>query len=215
MGARQHAKVVCNILKSSKHTCNSVEVVGFVDDNPELHGATLLGLPILGKFTDLPNLKEQLQLDAAIMGISNRFMNVRRKYFERFRQLGFKTVNAIHNAAVIDPEATLGVGIVLNPSCVVNTFAKVGDNVVAYSGSTIEHEDIIDNNVYLGPGVNMASGVQVGEDTFLGAGTKVIPDIAIGKNVTVGAGSVVVEDIPDNSIAVGAPARVIKTKWMK
>ena len=43
------------------------------------------------------------------------------------------------------------------------------------------------------------------------AGAKLVGNIEIGNNVVIGAGAVVSRDIPDNSVAVGVPARVIKT----
>lgn len=52
----------------------------------------------------------------------------------------------------------------------------------------------------------------IGDDVSLGASVTVIGPVRIGNNVTVGAGAVVVKDLPDNCIAVGNPARVIKYK---
>lgn len=52
----------------------------------------------------------------------------------------------------------------------------------------------------------------IGNDVTLGANVTLIGYIRIGNNVTIGAGSVVVKDIPDNAIAVGNPAKVIKYK---
>ncbi len=51
----------------------------------------------------------------------------------------------------------------------------------------------------------------IGNNVTLGANVVIIGDIHIGDNVTIGAGSVVVKDIPSYSIAVGNPARVVKT----
>lgn len=51
----------------------------------------------------------------------------------------------------------------------------------------------------------------IGDNVTLGANVVIIGDVKIGNNVVIGAGSVVVKDIPDNSVAVGNPARVIKT----
>ena len=49
-----------------------------------------------------------------------------------------------------------------------------------------------------------------GNDVWIGGGVKVMPGVTIGNNVVIGGGSVVVKDIPDNSIAVGNPCKVIK-----
>ena len=51
----------------------------------------------------------------------------------------------------------------------------------------------------------------IGNNVTLGANVVIIGDINIGDNVIIGAGSVVVKDIPSNSIAVGNPAKVIKS----
>lgn len=211
IGARQHAKVVCSLLRSSSRSRREVELVGFLDDDTALLGKELLGLPILGPFKELLRFKDKLKLQAAIMGISNRHMRVRTEYFATISKLGMGRVNAIHDSAVVDPTAKLGVGVVLNPLCVVNAFASIGDNFVAYSGSTVEHEDVIGDNVYLGPGVNFASGVKIGDNTFIGAGVKIIPDISVGSNVVIGAGSVVIENVRDNAVVVGAPGREVRS----
>lgn len=51
----------------------------------------------------------------------------------------------------------------------------------------------------------------IGDNVNLGVNVTIIGDIRIGNNVVIGGGSVVVKDIPDNSVAVGNPCRVIKT----
>ncbi|WP_373033575.1 DapH/DapD/GlmU-related protein [Sulfurovum sp.] len=53
--------------------------------------------------------------------------------------------------------------------------------------------------------------VKIGDNVFIGASSTVLPGVIIGNNVIVGAGSIVVSDIPDNSIVVGNPAKVIDT----
>lgn len=52
----------------------------------------------------------------------------------------------------------------------------------------------------------------IGDNVSLGANVTIIGNVHIGNNVTIGAGSVVVKDLPDNCVAVGNPARVIKMK---
>lgn len=53
--------------------------------------------------------------------------------------------------------------------------------------------------------------VTIGNRVFVGAETVILPNVTIGNNVIIGANSTVTHDIPDNSVAVGSPARVICT----
>lgn len=55
-----------------------------------------------------------------------------------------------------------------------------------------------------------AKPVHIGNDVWIGGNVTILPGVCIGNNVVVGAGAVVTKDIPDNSLALGVPARVIK-----
>jgi acetyltransferase-like isoleucine patch superfamily enzyme len=55
-------------------------------------------------------------------------------------------------------------------------------------------------------------GILVDDGAWLGFGVIVLSGVTIGKGAVVGAGSVVTKDIPDNAIAVGVPARVVKIR---
>jgi acetyltransferase-like isoleucine patch superfamily enzyme len=52
--------------------------------------------------------------------------------------------------------------------------------------------------------------VVIGDGSWLGHGAVVLPGVTIGKHVVIGANSVVTKDIPDFSVAVGSPAKVIR-----
>ncbi|HEX2602782.1 MAG TPA: sugar O-acetyltransferase, partial [Gemmatimonadaceae bacterium] len=53
--------------------------------------------------------------------------------------------------------------------------------------------------------------ISVGDRVWIGGGTIVLPGITIGNDATIGAGSVVTSDIPANALAVGNPARVLRS----
>ena len=56
-----------------------------------------------------------------------------------------------------------------------------------------------------------AKPITIGDNVWLGGGVIVCPGVTIGDNSVIGAGSVVTRDVPPNSVAVGNPARVIRT----
>lgn len=87
----------------------------------------------------------------------------------------------------------------------------LGDHVSAADVSFITH----DGGVWVfrqeWPEVELFGPITVGNNVFLGAGVRVLPGVTIGDNVIVGAGAIVVRDIPSNCVAVGQPARPIRT----
>ncbi|PNY29081.1 Uncharacterized protein TCAP_01011 [Tolypocladium capitatum] len=60
-------------------------------------------------------------------------------------------------------------------------------------------------------GVEYARSVTIGDDCWIGGNTTIMPGVTIGKGCTIGAGSVVTKAIPDFSVAIGSPAKVVKT----
>jgi acetyltransferase-like isoleucine patch superfamily enzyme len=58
--------------------------------------------------------------------------------------------------------------------------------------------------------VNTRKPVKIGDRCWIGANSIILPGVTIGNNVVIGAGSVVTKDIPDNVVAVGSPAKIIR-----
>lgn len=54
--------------------------------------------------------------------------------------------------------------------------------------------------------------VSVGNNVWLGDNVVILPGVTVGNNVTVGANAVVTKDLPDNCVAAGVPARIIRIK---
>ena len=83
-------------------------------------------------------------------------------------------------------------GVVINPLTV------IGDNCSFHQGVTVGVR-----NTYTDVPV-------IGNNVTVGAGAKLLGDIKIGNNVVIGANAVVLTDVPNDSIAVGIPAKVFK-----
>ena len=64
-------------------------------------------------------------------------------------------------------------------------------------------------------GVEHGEAITIGDDCWIGGGTVICPGVTIGNRCIIGAGSVVVKDIPDDSVAAGNPARIIRRTPIK
>ena len=100
------------------------------------------------------------------------------------------------------PGAKIGRRVFLDHAIgvVIGETAIIGNDVLIYQGVTLG-------------GVSLEKGVKrhptIEDGAVIGAGAKILGDIVIGKNCRIGSNSVVVKNVPDESTAVGIPARVI------
>ena len=83
-------------------------------------------------------------------------------------------------------------------------FITDGVKFINHDGGVLLFRNII-------PELEIAKPITIGNNVYIGNNVIILPGVSIGNNVVVGAGAVVTKDIPDNSVVVGVPARVIKT----
>lgn len=95
-------------------------------------------------------------------------------------------------------------------------YVNIGSNVLigAYSyiiGGLIHRFDRIDVPI-IAQGKSSKGGVVIEDNVWLGAGVTILNGVEIGRDSIIGAGSVVTKNIPEHSIAVGVPAKVIRKR---
>jgi len=103
--------------------------------------------------------------------------------------------------------------------CQLGVGTKIGNKVsLGYGGLAIviHGSSIIGDNVSVGTCVTIGGTTKkygvptIGDNTIISTGAKILGPIKIGKNCVIGANAVVLDDVPDNCVAVGVPARIIK-----
>jgi sugar O-acyltransferase (sialic acid O-acetyltransferase NeuD family) len=204
LGAGGHAQVIADALLLRRVNGDTLELMGYLDDNPALWGQCLLGLPVLGSLAQLPSIPHE----AIIIGIGHNA--TRRDVFAILQTQGERFVTAIHPTATLSPFAAVGAGSVLCAGAIVNPGTVIGDNVILNTGCTIDHHSHIGAHSHVAPGTHLGGQVQVGEGALVGIGATVLPRCCVGAWSTVGAGAVVVHDVPPGATVVGVPARTLQ-----
>lgn len=204
IGGGGHCKVVIDAIKKQ----NKYDIVGITDKKNM--GSKILDVPVIGHDDILNQLLNKGVTNALITVGSVKNNIPRLNLYNELCKLGFDFVNVIHPKAIMGEEVVLGKGNVVLAGCIINSCAVIGNNCIINTGSIVEHDCVIGDHVHIAPGAKVAGGVKIGKASYIGLGANVIQGIKIGENCIIGAGAVVINDIPDNSLAVGIPAKVIK-----
>ncbi|MGI9621806.1 MAG: acyltransferase [Acidimicrobiales bacterium] len=139
----------------------------------------------------------------------------------------------IGDGTIIAPNVSLSAGIGPDQELLSDRIVEIGHRVLIGRGSSIVgHSNIVvEDDVFFGPNVYVTdqnhgaespdlpigrqsapeAPVRIGWGSWLGTNVAVMPGVTIGRRVSVGAGSVVTRDLPDDCVAVGAPARVVES----
>lgn len=202
-GAGGHGRVVAEIIEQG----GVHRIVGFVDDDPTLQGHCVGDYPILGDRSALQRLRDR-GVEGCILAIGSN--SVRSALASLAKGLGLELITVIHPSAHISPGATIGEGSVVEACTVIKTGSSIGPLAIINSCVSIGHDVVLGEGVHISPGVSIGGWVEIGEGAHIGMGASVIPRVRIGKNVVVGANAAVIRDLPDNVVAVGVPARIIR-----
>lgn len=89
------------------------------------------------------------------------------------------------------------------------TCLEIGNHVTCVYTHFLTHD--ASPKKFIGYDCNKIGRIVIGDYVFVGLKSIIMPNVHIGSRVVIGAGSVVTKDIPDNSVAVGNPAKVICT----
>jgi acetyltransferase EpsM len=194
-GASGHCKVIIDIIRS-----NGDHVTKVFDDDKSIK--KILDIDLSNDFSK-SEFKNNL-----IISIGNNY--TRRAIAQSLKDNMFCVLK--HASSIIDKNSIIDIGTVVMAGVVINASTEVGRHCIINTSSSIDHDCIIEDYVHISPKATLCGNVSVGRLSHIGAGSVVIQGVKIGENVTIGAGSVILKDIPDNSIVVGNPGKIIKLK---
>lgn len=189
-GASGHGKVIADIAAA-----NGIKIKAFIDQ--DITKSECYGFPVLN---NLPEDKEKL-----VISIGNNL--TRKKISEQIKNsIGI----LIHPKSIVSDSVNIEEGTVVMGGVVINANTTIGKHCIINTNASVDHDCMIEDFVHISPNSALAGGVKVGEGSQIGIGASVIQGIKIGKWCVIGAGAVIIADIPDYSVVVGNPGRIIK-----
>jgi len=208
VGAGGFAREVLEIFKDQNKVSTAWNILGFIDENEELHGKIINSYTVLGGLDWIK--KHKSNNFGCVVAIGT--CETRKQVVERLQKIGVNFYNAVHPSVIMSEFVELGQGVIICAGSILTVNIKIENHVHIDTNCTIAHDAVIGDYCRLNPGVKINGSNRLGEGVYVGTGTTFIQQVSVGSWSTIGAGSVVTKDIPEKAVAVGVPARVVKRR---
>jgi sugar O-acyltransferase (sialic acid O-acetyltransferase NeuD family) len=186
-------------------------VLGFVDDNPKLHGTEQCNIPVLGGFDWLEQNSDKNY--EVICGVGNP--RSRKAIASYATDLGLNFCILVHPNARISRWVELGAGTIITAGTILTTQIKIGPHTIVNLDTTIGHDTLIGAYCNINPGCHISGCVKIGDGVYFGTGAVIVHGKSVGDWSVIGAGAAVGIDIPSHVTAVGVPCRVVKNHQLE
>lgn len=199
LGAKQLLEVT--------HLLDDIEVVGLIDDDPDLLGVRLGGVEVIGGFDALAGLVTRNEIDGVALSFHSE---IRKKVHQRL-----KTELDVRILPLVDPRAIVGMGVTIEDGALVEAGAVIGPGTVVGEGAIVDVGAVVAHDCFLGPFSHLSPGcalsgvVHLQENVLVGVGASLNSTITVGSGVIITPGSAVMNDVPADVVVSGVPARII------
>jgi sugar O-acyltransferase (sialic acid O-acetyltransferase NeuD family) len=203
IGAGGFAREAAETARAIHSVDGSVALLGFLDDDPTLHGTTAGGIPVLGPLEAIAD-----QPDAAVVVAVGRpdAYTVRRDLVARLALPADRYATLVHPGASVGSTCSVGAGTVVLAQVVMTAGVTVGAHVAVMPQVVLPHDVWVDDYATLASGVRLGGGVYVGTGAYIASGVCVREGRRIGAWSMVGMGSTVLMDVPAERVWYGSPA---------
>jgi sugar O-acyltransferase (sialic acid O-acetyltransferase NeuD family) len=205
LGAGGLGREVMFLLAGINAKIKRYDILGFIDNTPDLQGKKINNFPVLGDNSWLINYPDKINV---VVAVANS--KARRQIVEKLcdnKNISFP--NIIADDVIYSDTVNIGKGCIISFSSILTVNISIGDFVIINGNCGIGHDVIIQDFVTLYGNVNVSGNVSIGTGVEIGVGTRIIQNKKIGDNAIVGIGSVVIRNVPSNCTVFGIPAKPI------
>lgn len=202
IGAGGHANSILSLIQELKN----YKVLGFFDDFRDNGKSFHPDFRVLGSYRDA--FTKEFKHSSIAVGIGHPLVK-RSELFNAGLNSG-KTVPVLrHPNALIDSRVQIGLGTQLHIGCIVRSGSIIEENVIINTGAVVDHDNRIGAHSSISPSATLCGSVTIGQYCFVGAGAVILPGITVGEKSIIGAGAVVIKDVPESTLCIGNPGRIV------
>lgn len=183
------------------------EILGYLDDNEQLHHTFINNYEVLGNISKAKLFSKDIKFVFTIG--SEKSFKKREKIFASLEIDENRVVSIIHPTARISKSAKIGVGSIIFPNVVVCSNVIMEDFCIILSNSVINHDCYLGKYSILASSVNLAGGVHIESVCYIGASASIKNQITVKTGTLIGMGSVILRNTNSHSVIVGNPGKSI------
>lgn len=185
------------------------EVVAFAVEKKYRKMKELRGIPVID-FEDIEKIYPVSEYEVFVAITYVKLNRERRRLYEICKQKGYVCATYVSSHSFFWKNAEVGENCFIFEDNTVQYHAKIGNNVVLWSGNHIGHRTIIEDDVWLTSHDVISGFCHIGRGCFIGVNVSVGDNVIIAEDVIVGAGSVTVKSLTKRAgIYIGSPAKLM------
>ncbi len=205
-GLAQEVHIIAKKINSVDGRWDEIVYIDDVNDISELQGRRVY------KFEEL--LKTYTKKDLEIV-IAVGEPAVREMMYQKVKEHDIKLVSLIHPGIYLDETTSIGEGVVICEGATITSNVTIEDNSYVQAHAVIGHDIQIGKHTIIGSNCQIGGADVIGDRVFMGFLSGTTDHIQIGDDVFISAGAIVFKDLPDEVVAVGNPARIMKKNEQK
>lgn len=186
------------------------EVIAFTVDRERLVDERFLGLPVV----PFDEVREHYPPDQFAMFVAlgySRMNRVREEHYLSAKAMGYELVSYISTKATVWPASEIGDNCFVMEDVIVHPFAKVGNDVILWSGAHIGHGSDIGDHCFISSRTAISGNVTVEPNCFFGTNSTIRDYLTIRRQTVVGAGAVILKSTQERGVYLARNAELLAT----
>jgi len=190
---------------------SNYEVVGFSAERDFQKNQTLFGLPVV-PFEEMERFFDPKSHRGFVAVSYTQLNRLRSRLFNTAKQKGYALCSYVSPKAFIGKKVEIGENCFIFENVAIQRGAKIGNNVIMWTGSSVGHRSVIGDNCFLASHVAISGFCDIAENCFFGVNSCTVDGLKIAKDCIIGAGAVVIKDTGEGRVYVGNPAKPLPNK---